>query len=184
MIREVRVTVDIPGFRTESLVVVTSLFDETEIPRDDLAALYRRRWLVEVHLRAIKTTMHLDVLRCQTPDMVHQELWAGLLAYNLIRQSILQSALDSEVRPERLSFTATMQFLASTWLTAVVTPPPADAATDPLIALRLTHGSSHLVGNRPNRIEPRAIKRRPKPHKLLNLPRAAARAKLVAKRAA
>lgn len=183
VIREVQVTVNVPGFRTESLVVVTSLFDETEIPRDDLAALYRRRWLAELHLRAIKTTMHLDVLRCKTPDMVHQELWAGLLAYNLIRQSILQSALTSDQRPEHLSFTGTMQFLASTWLTAAVTPPPADAATDPLIALRLNHGSSHLVGNRPNRIEPRAIKRRPKPHKLLTLPRAEARAKLVAKRA-
>lgn len=184
VIREVRVTVNVPGFRTQSLVVVTSLFDETEIPRDDLAALYRRRWLVELHLRAIKTTLHLDVLRCKTPDMVHQELWAGFLAYNLIRLSILQSALDSDEHPEHLSFTANMQFLASTWLTAAITPPSADAATDPLIALRLAHGSSHPVGNRPNRIEPRALKRRPKPHKLLNLPRAEARVQLVAKRAA
>jgi hypothetical protein len=184
VIREVRVPVDVPGFRTQSLVVVTSLFDETEIPRDDIAALYRRRWLVELHLRAIKTTLHLDVLRCKTPEMVHQELWAGFLAYNLIRQSILQSALDSDEHPERLSFTATMQFLASNWLVAALTPPPPNAAKDPLIALRLTHGSSHPVGNRPNRIEPRALKRRPKPHKLLNTPRAEARAKLVAKRAA
>lgn len=184
VIREVQVTVDIPGFRSESLVVVTSLFDHTEISREDLAALYRRRWIIELHLRDIKTTMHLDVLRCKTPDMVHQELWTGFLAYNLIRQSILQSALVSNERPEHLSFTATMQFLANTWLTAAVTPPAADATADPLLRLRVTHGHSHRIGNRPNRIEPRAIKRRPKPHKLLKLPRAEARAKIVNKRAA
>lgn len=183
VIREVQVTVNVPGFRTESLVVVTSLCDHTEIPREDLAALYRRRWLIELQLRDLKSTMHLDVLRCKTPEMVHQELWAGLLAYNLVRQSILQSALASEARPEQLSFTATMQLLANTWLVAAVIP-PSTAAEDPLIALRLTHGPCHPVGKRPNRIEPRAIKRRPKPHDLLNLPRAQARAKLLAKRAA
>jgi hypothetical protein len=184
IIREVRVTVDIPGFRNRSLVVVTSLFDHIEIPREDLASLYRRRWLAELQLRDIKSTMDLDVLRCKSPDMVHQELWAGCLAYNLIRQSMLQSACASDERPEHLSFTATMQLLANTWLLAAATPPPTTPTPDPLITLRLTHGQSHIVGNRPNRIEPRAIKRRPKPHDLLNLPRAQARAKLVAKRAA
>jgi hypothetical protein len=116
--------------------------------------------------------------------MVHQELWAGCLAYNLIRQSILQSAQASDEHPEHLSFTATMQFLANTWLLAAATPLPPTPAPDPLIALRLTHGHSHIVGNRPNRIEPRAIKRRPKPHDLLNQPRAQARAQLLATRAA
>jgi len=90
---EVRVTV--PGFRTESLVVVTALHDAREIPRDDLAALYRRRWSVEPHLRAIQSTMPLDVLRCQTPAMVRLELWTGLLACKLIRETKLQSARDA-----------------------------------------------------------------------------------------
>jgi Transposase DDE domain len=176
VVREVQVTVAVPGFRTESLVVVASLRDDEQVSRDDLAALYRRRWTVELRIRDIKSTMHLDVLRCKTPAMVRQELWTGLLAYNLIRQSMLQSAHAAEARPEQLSFTAAMQMLANTWLTAAVWSNPRDAAT--LVALRLLHGRCHPVGNRPDRVEPRAIKRRPKPHALLKTPRATARAML------
>ena len=184
-VREVEVRVNVPGFRTESLVVVTSLHNAQEISRDDLAALYRQRWCVELHLRDIKSTMCLDVLRCKTPQMVRQELWTGLLAYNLIRQSMLQSARAADRKPCELSFTATMQFLASTWLTAAVTfTDPHSTARSPLIALRVTHGGGHRVGNRPDRIEPRAIKRRPPPHDLLTKPRDEARAALLARRAA
>ena len=179
-VREVQVRVDVPGFRTESLVVVTSLLDERAVSRDDLAALYRRRWTIELHLRDIKTALRLDVLRCKTPARVRQELWTGLLAYNLIRQSTLQSAQTQGVRPDQLSFTATLQMLANTWLSAAVIFTATSVA--PLIALRLVHGSSHRVGNRPNRVEPRAIKRRPKPHALLTTPRAQARANLLTHR--
>ena len=183
-VREVRVNVDVPGFRAESLVVVTSLLDANDFSRDDLAALYRRRWTVELHIRDIKSAMSLDVLRCKTPAMVRQELWTGLLAYNLIRQSMLQSARTAKRRPDELSFTATMQMLANTWLTAAVVVGTDSDATHPLIALRLAHGGLHRVGNRPDRVEPRAVKRRPKPHDLLNKPRAQARANLIARRVA
>ena len=183
-VREVGVNVDIPGFRSESLVVVTSLHDATEYSREDLSLLYRRRWSVELHFRDIKTAMGLDVLRCKTPAAVRRELWTGVLAYNLIRQSILQSALTAESGPEELSFTATMQMLAGTWLTAAVVVGQNPDATEPLIVLRLTHGGSHIVGDRPDRVEPRAVKRRPKPHALLSTPRAEARAKLTTPRTA
>ena len=179
-VREVQVNIDVPGFRTESLVVVTSLLDPKEYSREDLAILYRRRWVVELHLRDIKTAMKLEVLRCKTPAMVRQELWTGLLVYNLIRQSMLQSAHQTERQPDELSFTATMQMLANTWLTAAVVVEENGATADPLITLRLIHGSSHRVGNRPDRVEPRAVKRRPKSHPLLTKPRAQARAALVA----
>jgi hypothetical protein len=182
VVREVQVNVAIAGFRTESLVVVTSLLDDEQISRDDVAALYRRRWTVELHLRDIKSTMHLDILRCKTPAMVQQELWTGLLTYNLIRQSLLQSAHAADRRPEQLSFTAAMQLLANTWLTAAVLSNPRDAA--PLVALRVVHGRCHPVGNRPDRVEPRAIKRRPKSHDLLKIPRAAARVALGGQRSA
>ncbi len=109
-----------PGFRTESLVVVTSLLDAKDYSRDDLATLYRRRWVVELHIRDIKSAMKLEVLRCKTPAMVRQELWTGLLVYNLIRQSMLQSAHEAECEPDELSFTATMQMLANSWLLAAV----------------------------------------------------------------
>jgi hypothetical protein len=179
-VREVHVTVDESGFRTDSLIIVTSLLDADEYSRDDLKALYRRRWVVELHIRDIKTAMELEVLRCKTPAMVRQELWTGLLVYNLIRQSILQSAHEAERQPDELSFTATMQMLANTWLTAAVVVDEHGATVAGLVTLRVDHGGTHRVGNRPNRVEPRAVKRRPKSHPLLTKPRAEARAALVA----
>jgi hypothetical protein len=179
-VREIYVNIDVPGFRTESLVVITSLLDPEAYSRDDLASLYRRRWVVELHIRDIKTAMKLEVLRCKTPAMVRQELWTGLLVYNLIRQSMLQSAHEARRQPDELSFTATMQLLANTYLVAAVVVDGACVAAEPLVTLRVAHGGSHRVGNRPDRVEPRAVKRRPKSHPLLTKPRAQARAALVA----
>lgn len=178
-VREVLVHVAIPGFRTESLVVVTSLLDPREVSAEAVASLYRRRWCVELNLRDIKSMLELDVLRRKTPERVRQELWTGLLAYDLIRQSMLQSAHANHQRPWQLSFTATLQMLASQWMTAAASSlsPLARAA---LISLRLGHGSTHIVGNRPDRVEPRAIKRRPSQHDLLTKPRKQARAELLA----
>jgi hypothetical protein len=175
-VREMKFAVRERGFRTQSVVVVTTLVDDEEFTREDLADLYRQRWHAELDLRSIKSTMCLDVLRCKTPEMVRTELWMGLLAYNLVRHSLLQAAAAAEVLPRQLSFCAGMQFLATTWLTAATHS--GDLAE--LIALRLTHVTSHRIGQRPNRIEPRAIKRRPTPHDWLTKPRATARAELLA----
>ena len=174
-VREMKFAVRERGFRTQSVVVVTTLRDDEEVSREDLADLYRQRWHAELDLRSLKSTMALDVLRCQTPEMVRTELWMGLLAYNLVRHSLLQAAATAEVSPRQLSFCAGMQFLATTWLTAATHP----RNLQPLIDLRLRHMASHPVGHRPNRIEPRAIKRRPTSHDLLTQPRAAARAELL-----
>ncbi|MFM8580349.1 MAG: IS4 family transposase, partial [Planctomycetaceae bacterium] len=140
VIREARVETAIPGFRTQSLVIATSLSDHTAIPSADLAALYRRRWAAELHLRDIKTAMNLDILRCKSPEMVQQELWAGFLAYNLIRHSMLQSACVNDGQPGHVSFTATMQFVANTWLTAALAALQCSNSRDHLVTLRLTHG--------------------------------------------
>jgi hypothetical protein len=179
-VREIQVNVDIPGFRTKSLVVVTSLRDRRAYPRNDLANLYRHRWLIELELRDIKSTMKLDVLRRKTPAAVRQELWTGLLAYNLIRQSMLQSALAGECRPQQLSFAASLQMLANTWVLAAVPPMVTISARERLVVLRILNGHAHRVANRPNRIEPRAVKRRPAPIALLTELRETARAKLIA----
>ena len=185
-VRELEVRVNVPGFRTRSLVVVTSLFDRSVYTHDDLAGLYRRRWMIELELRDIKTTMQLDLLRCTRPESVRQELWTGLLAYNLVRQSLLQSALASGRRPHELSFAAALQMLANTWVLApfvgygAQTTHTTRSARERLIALRILNGHSHRVAHRPNRIEPRAVKRRPAPLALLTEPRAAAKAKLCA----
>jgi len=178
-VREIEVIVDIPGSRTESLVVVTSLLDHRVYTRDEIAALYRDRWFVELELRDIKSTMKLAVLRCKTPAAVRQELWAGILAYNLIRQSMLQSAAGSERQPHELSFASTVQMISTTWVLAAVSPMISISSREQLIALRILNGHSDRVNNRPNRVEPRAVKRRPNPIALLVESRKAAQAKLL-----
>ncbi len=122
----------------------------------------------------------MDVLRCQTPEMVPQEIWAALLAYNLIRQTMLQAALPAGLSPRDLSFTHALQTVAASWMTVAQLSP---ARQETLIAAALKGLRRPLVGRRPDRIEPRAIKRRPKPHDLLTKPRAEARDELLKSRA-
>jgi putative transposase len=126
---------------------------------------------------AIKVTLGLDVLRCQSPEMIRREIWTGLLAYNLIRQTMLESAKLAGKSPRQLSFTAALQKIAASWVTLPLLEASTAAA---VIDAHLSHLESQQVGDRPNRVEPRAIKRRPKPHKLLIKPRAEARAELLA----
>ena len=175
-VRELQVQVNVPGFRTDSFVVVTSLTDAAEYTKDDISELYHQRWLVELDIRAIKITLGMDVLRCKSADMVHREIWTCLLAYNLIRQTMLEAALKSERSPRELSFTAALQKIAAAW---AVLSTCDDALRLQLIEVQLSDIANNVIGDRPDRVEPRAIKRRPKSHKLLNEPRAEARAKLM-----
>ncbi|MDK1039789.1 MAG: IS4 family transposase, partial [Actinomycetota bacterium] len=175
-VREIGVCVGQPGFRVESFVAVTTLTDAKEYPKEDIASLYQCRWLAELDIRAIKITMGMDILRCKTPEMVRKEMWTCLLAYNLIRQTMLQSAQEAGVSPRALSFTAAMQSIAASWLVTALSD---DALAAQLINAALASMAQHIVGNRPGRVEPRAIKRRPKEHALLTKPRAQARAELI-----
>jgi len=174
-VREIQVHVTQPGFRVESLVVVTTLQDAQAYPQKDIAELYGRRWLAELDIRAIKITLGMDVLRCKTPAMIHKEAWTCLLAYNLIRRVMLQAAAGSGQSPRQLSFAAALQGIAVNWQVIVLSR---DSIADNLVEAALAHMADHVVGDRPNRLEPRAIKRRPKPHDLLTQPRDQARAKL------
>ena len=103
-----------------------------------------------------------------------------LLAYNLIRRVMLQAASQSDLSPRQLSFTAAMQKIAACWMTL----PLLDESKVMMIAIHLTGLLAHRVGDRPDRVEPRAVKRRPKPHKLLTKPRAQAQAELLANNSA
>ena len=175
-VREVHVRVSEPGSRTESFVVVSTLTDASAYPKDDIAELYHCRWLAELDIRAIKVTMGMDVLRCRTPEMVRKEMWTCLLAYNLIRQTLLRSAMEAGVSPRVLSFTAAVQSTAASWLIIVLSD---DALATLLINAASASLAEHVVGNRPGRVEPRAIKRRAKPHDLLTKPRDQTRAELI-----
>ena len=176
-VREVEVQVHQPGFRVDSFVVVTTLTDAEQYSRDDVAELYHQRWLAELDIRTIKCTLGLDVLRCKSPEMVRRELWTGLLAYNLIRQTMLQAAVQAGRSPRQLSFAAALQKIAASWNTILVCQ---DATVLLLIEIHLGDLATHPVGDRPDRVEPRAKKRRPKPHRLLTQPRQQARAALLA----
>ena len=175
-LRQIEVHVAEPGFRVESLVIVTTLTDAKAYSRDDLAELYHQRWLAELDLRAIKCSLGMDVLRCKTPEMVRKEIWMCLLAYNLIRKTMLQAAMESNLSPRQLSFANAMQTMAASW---GVLPTLDKSAIALMIAAQLASLTHPLVGQRPNRIEPRAVKRRPKPMRLLNMTRDAAREKLL-----
>ena len=169
-IRELRVTVSIPGFRVQSLVVVTTLLDAEEFPPQEIAALFRQRWHGELDLRSIKAVMQMEVLRCLSPEMVRKEIWAHLLAYNLLR-SILCAASTEFERPVRsFSFKAALQLLLAFRHELLSTT--ADETTlqkycdDLLYAL-----NEHRVHDRLNRYEPRKIKRPSKPYAQLKLAR-------------
>src|SRR5205823_14328192 len=110
-LREVRVYVTVKGFRTEVVVVVTTLLDAQAYTASDLAELYRMRWHAELDLRSLKTTLGMDVLRCKSPEMVRKEVWAHLLAYNLIRGLMAKAAEEFGGDPRDLSFKGALQAL-------------------------------------------------------------------------
>jgi hypothetical protein len=177
-LREVRVRVTQAGFRTDSLVVVTTLVGAA-VTAADLAGLYRARWHAELDLRSLKVVLGMDVLRCQGPEMVRKEVWAHLIAYNLIRAVMARAALELGCEPRWLSFKGALQALrafAERLLGAKGAP------AEELYAWLLIVIGSHQVGDRPDRVEPRRRKRRPKHYPPLNQPRAEARAALTAKR--
>jgi hypothetical protein len=171
-LREVRVRISEPGFRTREVVVVTTLLDHEKYSAADLAKLYRARWHAELDLRSIKITLGMDILRCKTPEMVRKEIWAHLLAYNLIRTLMAQAALTQDTPMREISFKGTLQTMhAFASYLLIATGESADALYEWLLRAI----AQHVVGDRPNRIEPRARKRRPKSYPYLSKPRPVAR---------
>jgi len=174
-IRLVEVVVQQPGFRSRRIVLATTLLDASEYTKSELGELYRLRWQAELNLRSLKSTLRMEPLRCQTPQMVHKEIWIHLLAYNLIRQLILEAAEQHGLSPLAISFAGALQTLAAFQLLLAT----ANAQTLPRMYEQILHAvASNRVGNRADRCEPRAVKRRPKPYPLLTIPRAKARKKL------
>lgn len=175
-LRELKVEVDEPGFRVESLVGVTTLVDPERYSHEEIAALYRKRWLAELDLAALKVALGMDILRAKSPEMVRKEMGSCLLAYNLIRKTMLQAALPAGRSVRTMSFTAALQTVAASY-TQVATASPMQRAR--LIENAVEGLGNPCVGDRPNRVEPRAVKRRPKAYDLLRKPREEARAELL-----
>jgi hypothetical protein len=169
-VRECRVRVEQPGFRVRVLIVATTLLDPNACTRDDLAGLYRARWNAELDLRSLKQTLQMDVLRCKAPEQVRKELWAHILAYNLIRTVIAQAATRHGIEPRSISFKGALQTLEA--FQPVLASGRRDAAALENLSERVLDAvASHRVGDRPDRYEPRRRKRRPKPYDRLMQPR-------------
>jgi hypothetical protein len=172
LMRELRVRVDRPGFRTREFVVVTSLRDAELYSPEELAGLYRARWHAELDLRSMKQTMKMDVLRCQTPELVRKEFWAHLLAYNLIRGVMAEAARGEGIKPRAVSFKGAQHTMREFEAVHLYDPERIERDLPRLVSLI----GKKRVGDRPDRYEPRAVKRRPKPHPLLRMTRKKAKA--------
>ena len=163
LVRELRYRTRVAGFRTREIILVTTLLDAERYPLAELAKLYHRRWEIETNFAHLKTTMKMDVLRCQSVPGVLKELTMFALVYNLARLVMVAAARAMEVPVERLSFVDALRWLAE----ASERPPTTDVRINRL---------------RPHRCEPRVRKRRPKEFPLMKSPRRQLREQLLAKR--
>lgn len=170
-IREVRVRVRDKTKRVRALVVVTTLTDPKAYRPQELGGLFRQRWHAELDLRTLKTQMKMEMLRTETPGMVRKELATGFLAYNLIRGLMAEAARAVALTPRALSFMGALHTVRSFEEGHLYDPARIEADLPRLLELV---GKKRLE-ERPDRYEPRAVKRRPKPHPLLRMPREAAR---------
>jgi hypothetical protein len=162
-------TLTVREFKSKGKVIVTTIIDPKYATKNEIGKLYSKRWLVEVDFLFIKAIMQMDFLRCKTPEMVRKEIGIHLLAYNLIRTVIAQSACKTGVSPREISFKGTIQLLDSFSLLFIIVDEERYLS---LYNMMLSKIATHKIGNRPGRSEPRAIKRRPKPYPFLNESRA------------
>ena len=162
--------------RANGRTLVTSLTDARAVTKPELAGLYAMRWQVELDLRSIKSVMQMDILRCKTPAMIEKEIAAHVLAYNLVRAVMAQAAYHYQFLPRQLSFKAALQLLNAFEMS--LRHHPDGDSLGPRVPL--LHAIAHRrLLSRPGRVEPRAVKRRAKPHDLLTRPRHLERRRLL-----
>jgi hypothetical protein len=164
-------SITVREFKAGGKIMVTTLSCPASYPKAVLKSLYKSRWHIELDIRHIKDTMGMNILSCKTPEMAIKEIWVYLLSYNLIRLMMAQSALLADINPRSISFKHCLQI----WL---IYMQQSLALSDMKNGLIFQLMAQQRVGNRPGRIEPRAVKRRPKAYPLLMKPRDEARAEV------
>jgi hypothetical protein len=170
ILRQIKVTVKYPGFRTQRFHIVTTLLDAGQYPAEELAELYFKRWDVELFFRDIKSTMGMDILRCKTPEMIRKEIMMYFIAYNCVRRLMYEAAEEADLEVRVVSFKGSLQALRN-W-----EPHFNQAKISMTERFRLTSDLYDAMTNtpirqRPGRSEPRCRKRRPKNYELLTSPR-------------
>jgi hypothetical protein len=168
-VRVLRFHTQVKGFRSRTVLVATTLHDPVACPLEQIAALYGDRWTVELRLRDLKTTLRMEIVRGKSADIVRKEILMHFLAYDLIRALMWQAAQEHSRPLHRLSFAGTMQRFQVIAPYLCLFAGTTHAVT--MCRLLLSWIASDVVPYRPHRVEPRAVKRRPKPHDLLTRPR-------------
>jgi hypothetical protein len=158
-IREIFYSIEIPGFRTKSVTLITTLLDTQAFPTYKLIELYHSRWNVELDLRHLKTSLGMDILRSKTPPMVRKEIYAYLLAYNLLRSLMWSAGTTNSTPPLRLSLQGTRRHLINC-LTKLLSV--SQTLRYKVYSTLLKVVVHKAVPERPKRVEPRKVKRRPK----------------------
>lgn len=177
-VREVRIKLQRKGFRDKFIVIVTTLLDAQRYSAKQLARLYSWRWqAAEVNLRHLKTTLSMEMIPAKTPEMVCKELWTHLLAYNLLRSVMEQAAPRLDYQRARLSLQGTRQHFRQVLPLLATTT---DSGQQRLYDYLLKDIAADRLPLRPDRQEPRVVKRRPKPFPRMRQPRAVLKAKLAA----
>ena len=154
------------GFRPDSVTLVTTLLDAQRYPAEDIAQLYLRRWKIELWFRDIKTSMGMEQLRCKSPPLVHKELEMFLIAYNLIRCLMAQAGANNDMPLDRMSFKGTVDSVRQ--FSLAIAQARSKKKQQRLILQLLEVIARDEVPDRPDRRQPRAVKRRPKPYDRLN----------------
>jgi hypothetical protein len=170
MLRQIRVAVQYPGFRTQSFYIITTLLDSVKYTAEEIAELYYKRWDVELFFRDIKTTMGMDVLRCQTPEMIRKEIVMYFIAYNCIRRLMYEAAEEADIDVRVVSFKGSLQALRN-WEPHLNQVKISQLERYRLISNLYDAMTNVPIRQRPGRSEPRCTKRRPKNYQRMTAPR-------------
>jgi hypothetical protein len=165
-IREVVIGCGKKGFRRKRRIIVTNFLNQKEVTREILGQLYSYRWWVELDIRALKQTMHMDNLRGKTPEMIRKEIWAHILSYNLIRKIMAEAAYAYNKKPRELSFTLALNLIEAFRDAGILAKYNEEHYMELLKAI-----ARRKICHRPGRQEPRVVKRRPKAFPRMQKPR-------------
>lgn len=169
-LRQIKVRVKYPGFRTQWFHIVTTLLDATRYPAEELAELYFKRWDVELFFRDVKTTMGLDILRCRTPEMIRKEILMYFIAYNCVRRLMYEAAKEADIEIRAVSFKGSVQALRS-WEPHLNQAKISREERFRLISDLYDAMTNTPIRQRPGRSEPRCLKRRKKNYQMMSSPR-------------
>ncbi len=170
LLRQKKVVVNRPGFRPKIFYIVTTLLDPAEYPSEEIAQAYLKRWDVELFFRDIKTTMRMDILRCQSPDMIRKEILMNFIAYNCIRRLMCEAAEKVGIPVRLVSFKGSLQAVRN-WDPYLKSANLNNREKQKILNDLYSAVTGLPLKQRPDRRESRCLKRRPKNYQLMTKPR-------------